>query len=56
MSIVILGYASGIIHKILFSMDWVILLYILNLLLVAVDLSIYFRYSRRPGLSIVDGQ
>jgi len=46
MFIVILGYASGIIHKILFSMDWVILLYFLNLLLVAVDLSIYIRYSR----------
>jgi hypothetical protein len=46
MSIVIMGYASGIVHKILFSMDWVIFLYVLNLLLVAVDLSIYFRYSR----------
>jgi hypothetical protein len=46
MSIVILGYASGIVHKIIFSIDWVILLYILNLLLVALDLLIYFRYSR----------
>lgn len=46
MWIVIAGYASGIIHKILYSSDWVILLYILNLLLVAVDLMLYWRYSR----------
>lgn len=47
MSIVIMGYASGIVHKILYSMDWVILLYFLNLLLVAVDMSIYFKYSKQ---------
>ena len=46
MSIVMLGYAAGITHKILYSRDWVIALYALNLLLVAVDLALYFRLSK----------
>jgi hypothetical protein len=46
MGIVILGYAAGITHKILYSRDWVVALYILNLLLVAVDMALYFRFSK----------
>ena len=38
------GYLCGIIHKLLYSMDWVILLYTLNMVLVAIDLTLYFRY------------
>ena len=45
MGIVITGYASGIVHKLLYSHDWVISLYILNLVMVAVDLSLYLHYS-----------
>ena len=37
------GYVSGVLHKILFSYDYVIFLYILNLLMVSVDMSLYFR-------------
>jgi hypothetical protein len=44
--IVIAGYASGILHKVIYSPDWVIALYIVNLALVAVDLALYFRFSR----------
>ena len=47
MSIVIAGYASGIMHKIFYSFDWVIWLYGLNAVLVAIDMSLYFRYSRK---------
>ncbi len=47
MSIVITGYASGIIHKILYSRDWIILLYIINLVLVAIDMTLYFHYSKK---------
>jgi hypothetical protein len=47
MSIVIAGYASGIIHKILYARDWIIILYIINLVLVAIDMSLYFHYSRK---------
>jgi hypothetical protein len=47
MSIVIAGYASGIIHKVLYARDLIIILYIINLVLVAVDMSLYFKYSRK---------
>jgi hypothetical protein len=46
MLIVILGYLSGVVHKLLYSRDWVILLYALNLVLVAIDMALYFRFSR----------
>lgn len=45
MCIVIAGYASGIMHKVFYSFDWVIWLYAINLLLVAADMSLYFYYS-----------
>lgn len=44
MSIIILGYVFGIIHKILHSFDWVTYLYLFNLLIVAFDLMLYFKY------------
>jgi hypothetical protein len=47
MFIVIAGYSFGIIHKVLYSSDWVIALYIVNLLLVAVDMALYFYYSAK---------
>lgn len=45
MIIVIIGYASGMVHKIIYSMDWVIYLYCLNMIMVTMDLLLYFRYS-----------
>lgn len=47
MSIVIAGYASGIVHKVLYARDWIIILYIINLVLVAIDMSLYFHYSNK---------
>jgi hypothetical protein len=47
MIIVMLGYASGIVHKVLNAPDWVTALYALNLVLVGVDLALYFRYRER---------
>jgi len=44
MGIVCFGYISGFIHKLLYSMDWIIALYTLNMVLVAIDLTLYFRY------------
>lgn len=46
MVIIIIGYASGITHKLLFARDWVIFLYALNLVLVAIDMVLYFKYSK----------
>ena len=41
--ILIIGYISGIIHKLLYSRDLVLLLYLINLAMVSLDLLIYVR-------------
>lgn len=41
--VVLLGYGSGILHKIFFSPDLVIVLYVLNGTMVAGDIFLYFR-------------
>lgn len=46
MGIVCIGYVFGVIHKITHSLDWVTLLYILNFIMVASDLYLYYRFSR----------
>ncbi|MFA6499586.1 MAG: hypothetical protein WC256_05880 [Desulfurivibrionaceae bacterium] len=43
LAVVFLGYVSGILHKIFFSPDPVIGLYILNGIMVAGDIFLYFR-------------
>jgi hypothetical protein len=45
--IVALGYMSGIIHKVFFSFDWVIVLYILNCLMVLLDCVLYFHFAKK---------
>ncbi|MBR4135267.1 MAG: hypothetical protein IKU03_02505 [Bacteroidales bacterium] len=47
MSLIILGYIFGIIHKSLYSNDIVIWLYLFNALLVSTDLFLYFLYIGR---------
>lgn len=52
--IVIFGYLSGITHKILYSRDIVMVLYIINLIMVSTDIVIYYRnraYERKSDLS-----
>jgi hypothetical protein len=53
MAIVCLGYVSGTLHKLLYSFDWVMALYVANMLMVAFDLSLYFRYlpAAKPASS-----
>jgi len=45
LSLVILGYVFGVIHKVLYNFDYVTYLYVFNGMLVAVDLVLYFRYK-----------
>lgn len=45
MIIVATGYASGIVHKLLYSRDPVIFLYILNMCMVLFDLYLYYHYA-----------
>jgi len=49
MAVICLGYLSGILHKLLFSLDWVIVLYAINLVMVATDLFLYYRYLPAAG-------
>lgn len=44
MSLIILGYIFGIVHKLLYSRDIVIFMYMFNATLVATDLFLYFLY------------
>ena len=47
LAIICAGYLCGIAHKCLFSRDWVMALYILNLLLVATDLALVIHYRKK---------
>ncbi len=41
--IVFIGYLAGIAHKVLFNPDIVTFLYILNTMMVAIDIALFFR-------------
>ena len=41
--VIMFGYMFGIIHKLMFSLDFVVILYIINLLMVFTDLMLYYR-------------
>ena len=46
MLLVELGYVFGIVHKLLYSRDWVIWAYFALFLLVGIDIALYFRNRR----------
>jgi hypothetical protein len=41
--IIVIGYVAGILHKLIFRYDLVIFLYILNALMVGIDIALYLR-------------
>ncbi len=43
---ILFGYICGITHKILYSNDFVLYLYILNFIMVSIDTCLYFRNRR----------
>jgi hypothetical protein len=47
LGIVWTGYLSGIIYKLLCLPDWVIALYILNLVMISIDFILYWKYLPR---------
>ena len=50
---ILIGYAAGTLHKLLYSMDFVIILYLLNFTMVLIDILLYFRnklYHARTSL------
>lgn len=45
--IVFAGYVAGIVHKIIYNYDLVIFFYILNAIMVAIDIGLYFEIQSR---------
>lgn len=43
---ILVGYAAGIVNKLLYSLDVVLVLYILNFIMVATDIVLYYRNAR----------
>ena len=54
MSLIILGYIFGIIHKSLYSNDIVIWLYVFNAALVSIDLFLYCLYMGRNRRALMN--
>ncbi len=53
MIVLMCGYCFGILHKLQQPhTDWVTGLYVMNLLLVGTDLSLYYRFKPRPRMRI----
>jgi len=52
LTIIIVGYLSGIIHKILYSNDLVIFLYIFNLIMVSTDLFLCFYFRNKQAAAV----
>lgn len=48
LSLVIIGYICGMLHKVFYSYDAVIYLYLINLILVSCDMVFIFMYRNRP--------
>jgi uncharacterized membrane protein len=46
LAVILIGYISGVIHKALYASDMVIVLYIINGLMVTVDMLLYFRNKK----------
>ena len=51
--IVVFGYLCGITHKILYSRDIVMILYIINLLMVSTDILLYYRNKRYEKMEAI---
>ncbi len=47
--IIWIGYLSGILHKVFYTYDIIIVLYMLNLIMVSADLVLYFRNKKLEG-------
>lgn len=43
--LILLGYVFGIIHKVIYNLDYVIWLYVANGILVFADMALWFKYK-----------
>ncbi len=51
--LILLGYICGIIHKILYSFDIVLALYLLNVFFLLLDMGLWFRYRNNVPIYAV---
>ena len=50
--LILAGYICGILHKLLYSLDIVILLYIANMMFLITDMCLFYRYKNNPALVV----
>lgn len=53
--VILAGYIFGIVHKIIYSLDFVIILYVINFCMVFIDLMLYYRNVRLSNEVKEDG-
>jgi uncharacterized membrane protein len=46
-AVVFIGYIFGLLHKYFYSMDWIVLLYLYNAILILTNIILYFYYSAK---------
>jgi len=51
---IVVGYIAGILNKIFYNSDYVIVLYIINLIMVSVDMSLCYVYKIRSKNTVFD--
>ena len=44
--VILIGYIFGIIHKFIYNLDFVVILYIVNLVMVFIDLLLYYKNKK----------
>lgn len=53
--VILLGYTFGIVHKCIYNLDWVLAVYILNLVLVAIDTIVFFYIKNKYEKAVAHG-
>ena len=48
-TLILFGYLCGITHKLLYSLDFVIILYLLNTAFLLLDMFLWFKYRHNPA-------
>jgi hypothetical protein len=46
--LILTGYGLGILHKLMYRFDGVIVLYVFNFLMVFIETCLYFKYQKNP--------
>jgi hypothetical protein len=51
--LILTGYGMGILHKLIYHFDWVIILYIFNFVMVFIETCLFFKYQGNliPGIT-----